>query len=231
MRIHRLELASSDLAAQQAFYGDTLGLTIIRADRAALELMVNHTRLIFRSAPRAETGPYHFAFNIPRNLFPEAKAWLAARTPLLHDRDGQDEFFFKDWDAEAVYFADPAGNIVELIARRSLDVEMPPPFGAEHWLAVSEIGIGVPDAPSAAAILQERTWIPPYHPASDTFIPMGTPEGLLILVTRGREWFPDTGVEAACLPVEVLVSYQMREHTIVSVPEGIVFKSSLRSLT
>lgn len=224
MRIHRLELASSNLAAQQAFYGDTLGLTITRADRAAVELMIGTSRLMFRNTPQAEGMGYHFAFTIPRNLFREAKAWLTLRTPLICDPEGQDEFFFKDWDAEAVYFADPAGNVVELIARHSLDVEKPAPFAVEHWLAVSEIGIGVPDARAAATLLQERTKIAPYQPTNDTFIPMGTHDGLLILVTNGREWFPNTGVPAGFLPVEALISHQMREYTLLSVPQGIVFK-------
>jgi hypothetical protein len=213
------------ISVRAAFYGESLGLTVIRSDRAVLELMIGTSRLIFRSHPEVLQGSHHFAFNIPHNLFREAKTWLAQRIPLIRDRDGRDEFFHETRNAESLYFFDGAGNGAELIARRSLGAEARPPFTPGQLLGMSEIGIGMPDVRAAAMLIQERTKVAPYGQADDTFTPMGTSDGLLILAARGREWYPDTGVLAAYLPLEVTISHQMREYTLISVPEGILLKS------
>ncbi len=60
-----------------------------------------------------------FAFNIPENQFREAKAWLASRVEIARP-NGSDEIFYDDWNAHAVYFPDPGGNLVEFIARHNL---------------------------------------------------------------------------------------------------------------
>jgi hypothetical protein len=65
-------------------------------------------------------GAYHFAFNIPENQIRSAKEWLMPRTVLLKDEQGNDYFQHSGWNSEAVYFKDPAGNILEFIARHDL---------------------------------------------------------------------------------------------------------------
>ena len=62
---------------------------------------------------------YHFAFNIPANKFSEAKVWAKERVSLLVE-EGEDEANFVHLPAHALYFYDPAGNIVELISRQSV---------------------------------------------------------------------------------------------------------------
>jgi catechol 2,3-dioxygenase-like lactoylglutathione lyase family enzyme len=223
MRIHRLELETPELAAQRIFYGEVLGLPVLKAADDTLEVMAGTSRLVFRSAAPGRTASHHFAFNIPRNLFKPARDWLARRTPLIKDHQGRDVFFFEEWDADAIYFYDPAGNIVELIAQRTLDHEAEPPFGSKNIQCLSEIGVAVPDVRATAALLQGRTRMSPYRQQpAETFAPMGTAEGLIILVARGREWFPDTGVRADHLPITVILSTEAGvEHTLSSMPQGL----------
>jgi catechol 2,3-dioxygenase-like lactoylglutathione lyase family enzyme len=205
MQIDRLELIAPDLAALRDFYVGRFGLTALPSPPARLELQVGTTRLVFTQAPEGWNGRYHFAFNIPENGYREAKAWLAARVPLAAAADGRDEFWSDDWNADILYFFDPAGNIGELIARHTLDCASDAPFGPASLLAVSEIGLATPDVPATVADLSTRLGIFPYGETSDTFAPVGDERGLFIVVCAGRISFPDTGILAEPVPITATI--------------------------
>ncbi len=195
------------MPALQAFYAKKLNLLLLSSSTDKLILRAGHTQLIFVQAPAGRQNRYHFAFNIAPDRFAAAKAWLAKRVPLLRDSTGADEFYSENWNAHMVYFRDPAGNIVEWIARHTLPREATPWPAIPATLGISEIGLSTPDVPQAVAALQTQLGAPIYRgPGSDTFIPVGDEDGLLIVVQEGRIWFPDTGIPADCSPITALVS-------------------------
>ena len=221
MHIDALELLAPDLAALHAFYADRFGLP---ADLAAarLTIQVGTTRLTFAQAPPGWTGRYHYAINIPANQFAAAQAWLAARVPLVAAADGTATFFSHDWNADICYYLDPAGNIGELIARHTLASASGAPFGPAGLLAVSEIGLAVPDVPATVSDLTARLGIAPYGDTSDTFAPVGDEHGLFIVVRAGRIWFPDTGFPAVPLPfIAAVRNAQGEPYRIEATPTAI----------
>jgi catechol 2,3-dioxygenase-like lactoylglutathione lyase family enzyme len=113
-----------------AFYRDVLGLPL-DGDRIA----VGETTLRFEPA---EGEPfYHFALLVPGDRFDAARAWSRERVELLGDVFASDA-----WDSQAVYFHDPAGNILELIAHRGLEENgRSDRFAAEELVGFSELGI------------------------------------------------------------------------------------------
>lgn len=202
MHITELRLAARDLAAQRAFYTVDLALPLLADAPAAFTVGGGATRLTFEAAP-ANLAPYHVAFTIPTNKLAAAKAWLAGRAALLA-RDGADEFASTSWNAQQVYFRDPAGNILEFIARHTLPNAAPGPFGPRDLLAVSEIGLVVDDVPAAVALLTAALDIVPYQAQSATFAPLGDEHGLFIVVQRGRHWFPtDTPADVSPLALTI----------------------------
>ena len=206
MKITHLQLYAHNLAAQQAFYGETLGLP---AHRQANELRITAgaTALIFMPAPSNELGVYHFAFNIPENQFAQAKAWLSARVPLHCGASGQDEFDFRDWNAHAIYAIDPDGNIIELIARHGLPNASDTPFTATSLLNISEIGLATPNVRALVKQLHTQYGLPIYDGAgSDTFTAVGDEHGLFIVVAENRLWYPDTGIPAK--PAHTVVTFE-----------------------
>ncbi len=126
------------------FYGGELGLPL---DGDAI--VVGETRLRFDVE---EAGAfYHFAFLVPGDRFAAALEWARGRVALLGD-----VFEFENWDAEAVYFHDPAGSIVELIAHHGLEENgRHGPFAADELVGFSELGI-VGDRPRAAPAARDR---------------------------------------------------------------------------
>lgn len=92
---------------------------------------------------------------MPGDRFEVVLDWARERVDLLPDREtGADVFDFTNWDARAVYFHDPAGNIVELIAHTGIgEVGARGAFAAGELVGVSEVGL-VCDPPSLAAALE-----------------------------------------------------------------------------
>jgi catechol-2,3-dioxygenase len=207
MYISELRLQTHDLAAQCDFYSHLLDIPALSTESNELTLQIGITRLIFTQAPANERPVYHFAFNIPPQQFAEAKTWIAQRTPLTLNSAGADEFFFENWNAHALYFYDPAGNMVEFIARHTLEAPTRGPFGAQSLLNISEVGVVAEDVIEAVRQLQTQLGAPIYQGAgSDMFTPVGDERGLFIVVKRGRIWFPDTGIAAQPAPLSVTVS-------------------------
>jgi catechol 2,3-dioxygenase-like lactoylglutathione lyase family enzyme len=205
MQIEHLELLAPDLPALRDFYAGQFGLPVLPAPDNRLALQVGTSHLTFTQAPAGWSGRYHFAFTIPENQYREAKTWLAARVLLATAADGREEFHSTDWNADILYYFDPAGNIGELIARHTLDCASTTPFGPASFLSISEIGLATPDVAATVADLSSRLAVSPYGETSDTFAPVGDEHGLFIAVRTGRIWFPDTGIPAAPLPLTATV--------------------------
>jgi catechol-2,3-dioxygenase len=190
MRIHELRLPTTNLPAQLAFYRDVLSLPIVESTSEHFAVQAGATRLVFTTEGKAALV-YHFAFNVPRNQFDSARAWIEARVPLIANANGEASWHFDGWNADLLYFYDPAGNLVEFIARQTLDADSPTPFSADDIQCVSEIGLAVDDVRATVADMSARLRIPVYDGAgSDTFSALGDEHGLLIVVRKGRAWFP-----------------------------------------
>ena len=190
MKITEVVAEAQDLKQLAEFYGQRLGLVTHSSDHE-LQITIGYTLLRF---VQGGAHRYHLAFNIPHNQLEAAADWLPV--PKL-----QDKFFqFEAWQAESLYFLDPAGNILEFIARRPLDNPSERPFGPQSLLCISEVGVACDSVRELAAQLQE----PFFHDfGSDLFVAAGDDEGLIVFVKTGRIWYPDTGVEAAPTPLLV----------------------------
>lgn len=141
MKIEKIELQISNFIESVTFYKNTLGLTCLDEDSNTAIFQVGESQLVLHKN-ETRSHYYHFALNIPSNMFKVAKAWLASRVPLLKE-NSQDEIHFNQrTQAYACYFEDPAGNIVEFIARTetspaSSDLD----FSTKNILSISEINL------------------------------------------------------------------------------------------
>jgi catechol-2,3-dioxygenase len=216
MQFESLTLCTPDPATLLPFYTEVLGLPGLVDDEGSLQVRAGTTRLIFRPGPESR---YHYAFNIPENQLAAAQVWLAARTAIAHNAQGKEIFSFENWNAHALYFFDPAGNILELIARHTLPNASDTPFSAASLLSISEIGLAVPDVPATVAELGRELEITAYRgEAGDEFTAVGDEHALFIVVKRGRIWFPDTGFPALAVPLIAVVSAANGVRRTVSAP-------------
>jgi catechol 2,3-dioxygenase-like lactoylglutathione lyase family enzyme len=192
MRLAEVTLAGPPELA--AFYRDVLSLPL---DHDAIRI----GETLLRLEPGDDGAFYHFALLVPGDRFDAAHAWAKERVEILGDM-----FDAEAWDAQAVYFHDPAGNIVELIAHRGLEENgRADGFTADELVGFSELGI-VGDPPkllrrleAAGLQLWDGTTDEP-----DGLAFVGEPGRTLILAPTGRGWMP-TGRAAEPHPVEILI--------------------------
>lgn len=217
MDIRRLELLSADVEAQKDFYGDVLELPV-RLDSTILEVQAGRSKLLFTHAPEFD-GAYHFAFNIPENQFDAAKAWISSRISLLRDENGNDEFHSENWNSSSVYFKDPAGNVLEFIARHNLKNAMNEEFNSKQILNISEIGLPSEDVVGLANEICKRLDVSVFRQEpNESFTPVGDDNGLLIIPVKDRIWIPSSGVPARLLSVRVEGTLNGKEWEVRGVP-------------
>ena len=219
MRILEARLLVSETAAAAGvrFYREDLGLAAadggFRAGHTTVEVV-----------PVGGEPFYHFALRVPRNRFEAGREWIANHAEILADDR------FENWSADACYFEDPAGNIVELIAHGELleETSSEGPFSAQELLGMCELGLVGPDTSAMAAGLGElgiELWDGSLEPGRLAF--MGSREGVLILSPVGRGWMPTNRV-AEPHPVEATVTGSSArevvlpgtQHRIRTLPSG-----------
>jgi catechol 2,3-dioxygenase-like lactoylglutathione lyase family enzyme len=197
VHLREIRLASARIGEQRALYA-ALGVQAAEED-GALVVGIGVARVVLEPG---EPSPQHFAVRIPSAAYADALAWLADRVELLTDEDGR-AFAFPDWNADSAYFADPDGNIVELIAHHDLPEPYSPPFGPAALLGICEAGMPVDDVGGFLDELERRTGAQRWSGNRETFAAAGTKAGSLIVVQRGRVWYPTEAAAATRPPVAV----------------------------
>ena len=179
---------SVELSKLIRFYHGELGFELLTSDENQCSFRTGASRLIFSKTNSNGKQPfYHFAFNIPENKIALAETWQKTRSRFikppkhLNDPKFSDNIVhFRHWNAHAIFFYDPAGNVVEFIARHTLPNAADGPFSTSDILYISEIGLVVNDVYQASSQLKKQVDIPQYLSASETFLAHGDHHGLII---------------------------------------------------
>ncbi|WP_035185862.1 VOC family protein [Alteribacter aurantiacus] len=201
MKINQINLFTNQLNEMISFYRDVLELNVINESAQTFTVEVGTTSLVFEQVEDSKPF-YHFAMNIPENKFEEAKDWIQSKIQLNTENDS-DEVFFETWNAHAIYFEDPSGNIVEFIARHNLNNAVNHRFSSDDLISISEIGVVVEKVIPFVRKLNERG-IPNWKEDHEGLTPVGGEEGLFITVKEGRRFFFSQR-KAVFFPLEVKV--------------------------
>lgn len=200
-----LSVPAGRLEDLEVFYGGLLG----GVDRAgeAVTAHVGESRLVLLAGPGEPF--FHVALLVPGDRFAAASRWIAAETALLPDSNtGEIVFDFPDWDATALYFHDPAGNIMELIAHRGLDENgRDGAFSADELVGVSEVGV-VCEPAHVAGELRSRLGLDVWDGTvarAGRLAFVGERGRTLILGAPGRGWIP-TGRPSEVHPLDVTLA-------------------------
>ena len=228
-RLQVLRLKTHVLEEMRVFYAEKIGFTVISETPRAFSIQAGLTRIDFSEAEKGTRPFYHFAFNITENKIRSAYAWQSARTPIMTisanlQADGYPEGIvdFSHWNAHAVYFLDPAGNVVEYIARHDLQNPSAGGFSTKDILYASEIALIVDDVDAAAASVGAVAGVEPYRGGDEQFRALGDEHGLLLIMKRGRvlNFRPESKEKASQIfPTEVVANgAKAAEHEFVGFP-------------
>lgn len=205
MKLTEIHMQTHAPDALAHFYEQLLELPTLQHADGTVQVTTGTSNLYFHPISNGTQPFYHFAINIPNNQFEEAYSWLKARADLL-THAGKDWINFERINADSVYCYDPAGNIVELIARHDLPNASTAPFGPESFLEMSEMGLPVSDVETYVQHLCSSTGMNVWKLSSinDTLTFVGDAHGMLIIVVENRDWLM-TNKPAAAFPAEVLI--------------------------
>jgi hypothetical protein len=194
MKIKKLDLQTTYLKTLQEFYSSVLELPVYQPGETKIKIKTRDSDLIFTETTTGEPF-YHYAINIPANKIEEAKAWLSNKVQLLWMEDYKNDIAdFVNWHAKSVYFYDPAGNIVELIARFDLGNSASEPFSSSQLLSLNEVGVVFTDENFEEEVRSlEHSYSLSYfdkQPPLPKFRAMGDDHGLFVIVPEHRNWYP-----------------------------------------
>jgi len=217
MRLQEVTLKTKELEKLAAFYRDVMELPVdLSNDR--LIIKAGYSTLIFEATTDIENPFYHIAFNIPSNKLDEALEWTKERADIIWLEEYKNLIAdFKSWNAKSFYFLDPAGNILELIARFDLKDLIDEKFSPKQFRNVSEIGIVFPTQTFYADVEQLRTKFELNYfskqPPLDHFKAIGDDEGLFVMVPQSRNWF-STNMPSGIFPICVRFFDHEKSHQL-----------------
>ena len=190
MTIIELELLSDNIAETVQFYKRVLGLDAYSLEKELVTFRVGTTKLIFRKSDNVKPV-YHFAIDVPNNRFEEAYKLIKWRTEIIAAEKG-DIIDFTNWDAKSFYFLDNNGNILEFITRYGNKTFSNYTFSSSSYISISEIGLVTNNVQHLADTLVKQYGLPIFHrqPRGENFTVVGDDDGLFILGSKGRDWYP-----------------------------------------
>ncbi|MFV8466233.1 VOC family protein [Flavobacterium sp. LB1P62] len=191
MNILELELLTANINETELFYNEVIGFKTVSKNNSSISFRAGSTKLTFWSSENLKPV-YHFAFDISNNKLLEAFALIEKKTEILEVIPPDKIADFYNWNAKSFYFYDNNGNILEFIARFSLDNASEKPFDGSSILSVSEIGFVSKNVSQLSDEMSNKYGLSvfPKQPKLNKFIVLGTDMGLFILVEENRDWYP-----------------------------------------
>ena len=191
MKLAHIQIQSNNIQQTATFYKEILELPIIEKTTNSVSIQAGDSVLEFVKNPQF-SSIYHFAFNIPENKLDEAIDWCKSKVELIFIEDQKVITNFENWNANAVYFYDNNGNLLEFIARHDLDNAQTEAFSSKAILNISEIGIVNENPLKLGNQLIEEHGLDFFskNDNTDLFSAVGDDEGLLIIVKPNRNWYP-----------------------------------------
>lgn len=188
-RIQHLILYTAILEPMYDFYVQLFSKDRVQLQAAGFTVQLGTSVLEFKKAAAGTQPFYHFALNIAANHLEQAKAWIVATT-LLSTEDGQEDTHSDFFRSVSCYFEDPAGNIIECIARQQhapIDLH---PFTPGSIRGIGEINLTTSHVLETAYLLQDANVpIQPEIIDEDRLNFVGDIDTYLLLGPVGRRWF------------------------------------------
>lgn len=211
MQFTRVTVPSRDPSSLAEWYHSVFSLPI-ETDSDGATIFLPDTAVSFAHVD--DHAPYHLAF---RSLAPAAAIHTGLRR---HDPDGRSKpvlveedptIRFDFLDADATYFLDPEGNILECLAY-DRDADSQIATGDTHrselmdeaLRSVTEVGLPAADPVALRAWLTETVGLGTIGSPSPSFAWAGDFEARFVVVPAGREWYP-TDRPSGVDPIEATV--------------------------
>ena len=237
--IRQLVLAGRNPDANFHFWTQELGLDFTLSNNGTFGVQLGTSRLIFNPSPTFIVPRYHFAINIPSNQIENALEWLINKdgkfpdgpknpVKIWTDSESGPQIIRRDlYNAHSIYFSDPAGNVIELVARHDLNNAQPGPFNKSMFLNISEVSVVTKDIRKAAQLLESNFGVKEIEGSTSSFKPVGGLNGYLVLIVPGRPLGPNPDVQAYPYGMEITIKHSEVLEDILIPQSAVIIKTEL----
>jgi catechol 2,3-dioxygenase-like lactoylglutathione lyase family enzyme len=221
------------------FWTEELGLDFEQNSSGSFRVQLGTSRLVFNPSPTFIVPRYHFAINIPSNQIENALEWLINKDGKFPDgpknpvkiwtnSESGAQITRRDlFNAHSIYFSDPAGNVIELVARHDLNNAQPGPFTKSMFLNISEVSIVTRDIRKAAPLLESIFGVSEIEGSTNSYKPIGGLNGFFVLIVPGRPLGPNPDVQAFPYQMEITVKHTEILEDLLIPQSAVVIKTEL----
>jgi len=195
MQFDAVSIPAADPERMADWYRSRFGSSD-RSDEAST-VRLGETALRFTAAQ--EAPPVHLAVRLLLDG-DRAVDWLADRATIL-PVEGQPSRRFEFLDATAIYFEDPAGNVLEGLC---YDGDLRHRGDSAVVDGVTEVGLSAGEPLALVEWLEESVGLSAWGTPSESFAWVGNRHARFVVIPTGREWYP-TDRAAEPVPVSVTV--------------------------
>jgi catechol-2,3-dioxygenase len=250
--IKELVLRARRLEQNRFFWETLLGFTVVDSPNPSqytLEIGNEEgkkTRLTFRQSnlpPELEASffpQYHFTISIPTNQIEACLEWILNQKAINPDTNEEITIpLWKDYlngaeivrrnlyNSQSVFIQDPAGNVVELLARHDKPEIRDGAFNKDMFIGISEVGIVTRDIRKTATLLKDTFGADEVQGSSNSFKPIGGATGLLKLIVPGKPWIPTDNELAVSHEMELTIRHSEVLDPILLPQSGVTIKTVL----
>lgn len=213
MQIESVVFQTNQIESMREFYGETLELPITSRDVDSFSVAAGSTTVTFERTNTANQN-YHFALRVPNGQLIPAAHWLLERTELSEHPTGSKVVEFTQLNSESIYFVDPAGNLIEFVARSDLDDTVEGDFSPTYIRSMNEIGMPVNEVAPMISFLTDRIGIESLGDVDADIVSIGDLNGMIVIAQAGTDWFMSDKTKRV-EPLEISISALQTEKLVL----------------
>lgn len=198
MKFLHVYLECIQLGHMKEFYTRILKMELEAENSESFTVKAGQSRLTFT---KSKNRPYyHICFRTNERFFDSM--FEKIESALLANEKGEVSMY---WKGKQAYFHDPEDNVLEMLERKGVPADLC------DWFDVCEVGLpceNIRDMREEVSFLNDQ-----FKSESDTFAFAGDNNGAVVLVKKGRDWYPTargSEIHPIVLEVEGEMNFEYR---------------------
>jgi hypothetical protein len=233
--IKELEIKSNNLAKSREFWSESLNLPVIDSAQNEFTVQLGNSRLKFSFTASGGFIVNHFSILIPNNQIENALDWLknpdgkyingpSSPVKIIKDeKTGAEIISNPIQNARSIYFEDPTGNIVELVARKDFGTEVMGEFSSDQFLKIVEVAAVSKSISKCYDILKSEFNVVEFPGSTSGYKPVGGGDGSILLINFDKPWKPTES--SLAIPYQTTVTIRSSEEKTIALPNMVFYST------
>ncbi len=235
LEIKELEIKTNNVEKSREFWEGSLHLQVIDTTLHGFTVKLGNSRLTFNLLASGDPIVNHFSILIPKNQIEKTLDWLknpngkylngpSSPVNILKDETTGAEIVSNPaQNARSIYFEDPTGNIVELVARKEFGTEVTGDFSSDQFLKIVEVAAVSKSISKCYDILKSEFNVQEFPGSTAGYKPVGGGEGDILLINFDKPWKPTES--SLSVPYETTVTIRSSIEKYIELPNMVYYST------